>query len=344
VAAGRPSIDGERALATRVSGLMMLVGAALGAVSVALPPRAAESDAIVLVLVALAAVLGSVLLAARRSLPEWVLGMAIATGTILVTVATHQGGTVHTGTDDNEMLYVWICLLAFNFLSLPHALGQLALVAAAYSVLLGDVSAGEAITRWMISVTTLLVAGLAVYRLRSSRERLVAELSEQARRDGLTGLLNRAALEERAIQELARARRHGDPLSLIVLDLDGFKLINDTHGHPSGDEVLRTVAEHLRRQTRDVDAVARLGGDEFAILLPATTATEAHVVAQRLIRASHGEEGWPALSLGVATAEPYEHSFETLWHEADTAMYEAKRAGGDTVRASARPAELVGAG
>ncbi len=220
-------VDEHARLGARISGAMMLAGAALGAVSVALPPRASGSDAIVLVLVAMGGVLGVVLLRAGRALPEWLLGVAIATGTALITLATLEGGAVDTGTDDNEMFFVWICLLAFNFLSLRHALGQLALVAAAYALILTDTPLGEAATRWLISMTTLLVAGLLVHHLRSSRDRLVAELSERATTDSLTGLLNRAALEERAVLELARVRRDGAPLSLLLLDVDDLKAVND---------------------------------------------------------------------------------------------------------------------
>ena len=93
------------------------------------------------------------------------------------------------------------------------------------------------------------------------------------RTDGLTGLLNRTSLEERAELELARGRRHGTPVSLIVVDMDGFKAFNDTRGHPAGDELLRAVADGLQRETRQVDALSRPGGDEFAVLLPGASAS-----------------------------------------------------------------------
>ena len=322
---------GTLVLGTRVSGAMMLAGAALGAVSVALPPRAGGSDAIILVLVAIAAVFGVVLARSRQGLPEWLFGVAIATGTALVTYATYEGG-LRTGTDDNEMLYVWICLLAFNFLSFRHALVQLAIVAVAYGVLLTAEPAGQAVTRWLISITTLVIAGILVYRLRASRDRLVAELTERATTDNLTGLLNRGALEERAMLELSRARRDGSPVSLIVLDIDGFKAFNDSLGHPAGDELLRAVADGLRLQTRQVDALARLGGDEFGVLLPGAAVGDAVVVADRLRDAARIDGGaWATLSLGVAEGDGSE-AFEELWHQADAAMYDAKRAGGDAVR------------
>jgi diguanylate cyclase (GGDEF)-like protein len=310
---------------------MMVAGAALGVVSVILPPRAAGSDAIVMVTIAIAATLGIAMMRSRFSLPEWVLGAAFATGTVLITLGTYEGGTHSAGTDDNEMFYVWICLLAFNFLSFRHAVGQLAFIGVAYSLLLADAPLTEAVNRWLISFTTLLVAGLLVHGLRSSRQQLVSDLSEQARTDGLTGLLNRTSLEERADLELARGRRHGTPVSLIVLDVDGFKAFNDTRGHPAGDELLRAVAQGLRRETRQVDALARLGGDEFAVLLPGAALRDAELVAHRLcLIGSTLAKPRATLSVGVAESSG-DDDFEALWHSADGAMYEAKRAGGDLV-------------
>jgi len=314
---------------------MMLAGAALAAISVALPPQAMGSDLAVLGLGALSAAIGTILLCMRSDPPEWVLGLAAATGTVMITVATHEGGRVGTGTVDNVMLYIWICLLAFNFLNLAHALFQLTLVGVCYALLLSGEPVGEAATRWVISLSSLLVAGLLIHKLRSSRSQLVDELSERARHDGLTGLLNRAALEERAILELGRARRHHSELSLIVLDIDHFKVVNDSQGHPAGDEILRRIATCLREETREVDAVARLGGDEFGALLPGADENDALRVAERLV--DHPLSGGAGdaeitLSVGVAQVMSPGDSFETLWRRADEAMYEAKRGGGGGVR------------
>jgi diguanylate cyclase (GGDEF)-like protein len=310
----------------------MLAGAALGVASVILPPRAAGSDSIVIVTIGIAAVLGIAMMRSRFTLPEWALGATLATGTVLITLGTMEGGTHSAGTDDNEMLYVWICLLAFNFLSFRHALGQLAFIAVAYMLLLAEAPLTEAVNRWLISVTTLLVAGLLVHGLRSSRQQLVSDLSEQARTDGLTGLLNRTSLEERAELELARGRRHGTPVSLIVLDVDGFKEFNDTRGHPAGDELLRAVADGLRRETRQVDALSRLGGDEFAVLLPGAALHDAELVAHRLCMIG-SSLARPRATLSVGVAEStHDDDFDALWRSADAAMYEAKRAGGHLVR------------
>src|SRR5687768_5485859 len=115
---------------------MMLAGAGIAGISVALPPEAAGSDFAVLTLGALCAAIGILLLVMEDGPPEWVLGLAAATGTVIIPVATYEGGRVGTGTVDNVMLYIWICLLAFNFLNLWHALAQLTLVGVCYAFLL----------------------------------------------------------------------------------------------------------------------------------------------------------------------------------------------------------------
>ncbi len=127
--------------------------------------------------------------------------------------------------------------------------------------------------------------------------------SRQSRRDALTGLPNRRAFEERLPVELARATRHGRPLALCLLDLDGFKGVNDRLGHPAGDEVLRAVARILDR-SRVADDCFRIGGDEFAILMPETSRGEAIVAAERIaeqVREGDLGEGSIGVSFGVAT-------------------------------------------
>jgi diguanylate cyclase (GGDEF)-like protein len=330
----RADASSEQDLAARSGGWMMLAGSFLGVVTVILPPHATGSDSIILALTVFGIIFGSILLFLRKSLPQWVLIGAVITGIAMVTIATEEGGfpDAKTGTGDNEMFFVWISLLAFNFLSARAAIAQLVLTAAAYAWLLRGLPFDESITRWLVTTSTLAVAGALVWRLRTARDRVVGELFEQVSRDGLTGLLNRMALEERAKMELARCRRDGTPLSLIVLDVDHFKELNDTHGHPHGDRVLRRVSEVLGSETRQIDALARLGGDEFAVLLPGASGEDAEFVAKRLrevLAAGNGTD--VTLSIGVSAGPPADHTFETLWHEADSAMYRSKRAGGDRV-------------
>lgn len=159
-----------------------------------------------------------------------------------------------------------------------------------------------------------------------------AVLSMRATRDTLTGLLNRAAFDEALHHECASAER-GDPPALLLLDLDGFKGVNDALGHLAGDDVLATVGAILTRAVRRSDVVARLGGDEFAVLMPRTNAKRGLDLAERLVAATRRSRalelpGAPTrvgVSVGVACLTEPEP--DALYDAADTAMYEAKRAG-----------------
>src|SRR5690606_28392615 len=114
------------------------------------------------------------------------------------------------------------------------------------------------------------------------RSLLHAQLQAAARTDAKTGLLNAAAWQREADTEIVRARRRGDSLALLLVDIDHFKRVNDVHGHLAGDQVLAAVAEVLRTQLRDYDVVGRFGGEEFVVLLPGADLHEARRVAERL--------------------------------------------------------------
>lgn len=148
--------------------------------------------------------------------------------------------------------------------------------------------------------------------------------SRDSRSDALTGLPNRRAFEERLPVELSRFSRSGRPLSLVLLDLDGFKGVNDRLGHPAGDEVLCEIAAILR-ESRMADDCFRIGGDEFAILMPGTTAEEAEIASRRLaeaVRAAKLSAGGIGVSFGIATSESIDG--EALVASADQALLAAK--------------------
>jgi diguanylate cyclase (GGDEF)-like protein len=167
-------------------------------------------------------------------------------------------------------------------------------------------------------------------------DELTAVLSSRATRDPLTGLPNRAAFEEALLHEIAGSARAAAP-ALILIDLDRFKLVNDTDGHLAGDAVLVAVADVLRGNLRPSDVACRLGGDEFAIVLARTTAARALTVARRMLTAARKAPGLSSpnarvtFSIGIgwlaAPAEPAQ-----LVALADAALYDVKRAGGDDVR------------
>lgn len=166
------------------------------------------------------------------------------------------------------------------------------------------------------------------------------ELQRQAMTDALTGVANRRALFERLQQEIARSKRHALTLSLVVIDIDHFKRVNDAHGHAVGDAVLRAVADLLRQCSRESDLIARFGGEEFCAVLPSTALDEALRWADRTRVLLHKMRfaGLPDLvitaSFGVATLNAEdEASCDALFQRADRAVYRAKSLGRDRVEA-----------
>lgn len=166
------------------------------------------------------------------------------------------------------------------------------------------------------------------------------QLRERAQRehmhavtDGLTGTFNRSAYETRLAQEYARWQRYQTPFALLLWDVDGFKEINDTHGHAAGDSALKLMADVLKENLRDADFTARYGGDEFAALLSETSLDTALVVAEKVRTAIVGsqfhDKGTPvaiAVSCGIAAIQP-EDTLEAMFQRADAALYKAKHSG-----------------
>jgi diguanylate cyclase (GGDEF)-like protein len=180
-------------------------------------------------------------------------------------------------------------------------------------------------------LTFLAVAGITMFafgRIRHTQ----AQLENLALHDPLTQVLNARSFAERLGAELKRARRYGRPLAVLYLDLDDFKRVNDSHGHQTGDAVLKLVAEAIRRAVRQPDVVARLGGDEFGVLMPETDGALADAAAARLSAelrtAFHGTPTVTA-SIGVVSCTGTEVDVDEVLRRADQAMYEAKRSGKD---------------
>ncbi len=158
---------------------------------------------------------------------------------------------------------------------------------------------------------------------------------ELARSDFLTGVDNNRAFHEKAEMEKNRARRYHHPLTIAYLDIDNFKVVNDTLGHAAGDELLMRTARILRENLRDTDHVARIGGDEFALLLPETSQSAAAVVlgkVHQVLRRLGSDFPRPVtFSIGAVTFVAEPHSLEQMIGEADRLMYSAKNRGKDQV-------------
>ena len=186
---------------------------------------------------------------------------------------------------------------------------------------------------YLLGQASVSVENLALHEL----------VSEQAVTDELTGLANNRAFRSRMENEIARATRFGHPLSLLILDIDDFKRVNDVHGHLQGDEVLRAVAEILEAESRGIDEPARYGGEEFVVALPETDHKGAVELAERIrtriasepvpLLDSDGEVGVTA-SIGVATIPDDAGGVRELIAVADAALYDAKRAGKDRVHSA----------
>lgn len=188
---------------------------------------------------------------------------------------------------------------------------------------------------WRVTtgVAYLAVLAVAMAGLQTLR-RSQAAMARLIILDPLTNVLNARAFADRLGQELDRNRRYPRPLSLMYMDLDNFKVINDTHGHQTGDAVLRLVADAMRSSVRQADVVGRLGGDEFAVLMPETDAALADAAAKRLIAGLRNVfRGTPNVtgSIGVVSCTATDASTDDLLRRADQAMYDAKKSGKDRV-------------
>lgn len=169
----------------------------------------------------------------------------------------------------------------------------------------------------------------------STLKELLARAEEYSRTDHLTGIANRRRFYEQAEEEIRRVRRYRDPFTLLYIDIDNFKTVNDTLGHNEGDRLLLSVASTMRIIFRESDTVARLGGDEFGLILPKTGEQEAVTVAGKMRAALKAivEEKWPVtFSIGMITYREAPASTDEMVLAADHLMYEVKSTGKNEIR------------
>jgi diguanylate cyclase (GGDEF)-like protein len=306
------------------------------------PPSATRSNLLRFGVLAVT-VLG-MLLAGRERLPRWTPDVCAYLLYLLVGVIISTTGD---RTTPYALLYLWLSVHSFYFLPWRRAAPQVAFIAGDYWLsLLAMPGPAFPWLRWAVTVLTTAVICTLVALLRARVDALVARLADVARTDPLTGLGNRRAYDEIFEVELARADRTGEPLSLVIGDVDHFKGVNDQLGHPTGDEVLRRVAALLEQSARRVDVVVRLGGEEFALLLPATDAEGAYRVAQRagenLRREFHRDAVPVTMSFGIASYPVDGTDADSLFAAADAALLTAKAQGRDRAVISRRTGEGAG--
>jgi diguanylate cyclase (GGDEF)-like protein len=301
------------ALRALALGLLFLGGATVGLLSLLLPTDPRVDRPTEAVLASLGYPTALALLTWGRRWPSWAAEALLAGGTLLTTggiYAAHGSGVGASA----AFFYVWVALFAFHFLSLWAAVLQLSLAAGSYAAVQGLDGGPGAPSEWVLAMGTAIVAGVVM--LLVSRQ-----LRKVAVTDHLTGLPNRHVLQHLLAAETARAARNRSPLCVSVIDVDGFKAVNDRLGHESGDAVLVDEARAWSPRLRATDTLIRYGGDEFVVVLPGTTLAEATSVIERLVRS-----GPVPASAGMAEAVPGDDP-DALLRRADRALYEAKRNG-----------------
>ncbi len=199
----------------------------------------------------------------------------------------------------------------------------------------GDV---EAVCVTLFDATDASVLQKETEQMADRLREAMAVIERTSNEDGLTGIYNRRYLEKQLATEFNRIRRYGGNLSIVLFDLDHFKLVNDKYGHLGGDEVLRVVASRITGVLRNVDIFGRYGGEEFAVILPETDVSSAVVLAERLrqLIASvpvefDGIQIPVTLSIGVTEFRPDMAKYEELFREADQALYRCKKSGRNCV-------------
>ena len=305
-------------------------GVVLALAAIVLPHEPTMDEAGLGAAAAAAAVLVAAAAIGFDALPRWCFqaGCALASG--VASLAIYHWGE---GSFYGPLPYLWPTLYAFYFFSLRSALVQMGILGGLFAAVLVARDPGYTpVAAWVGTVGTLTSTGLLVSLLRDRWGGLLSSLTDAARRDPLTGLLNRRGFEEAFDVEIERARRTEQGLSVIVGDLDHFKQVNDRFGHAAGDLALRRVGAAMNQSKRSWDAAARVGGEEFAILAPDTDEHGAYILAERIrtaIQASFERAGPLPLttSFGIVSYPMHGQTAEALLKAGDEALYAAKRLG-----------------
>jgi diguanylate cyclase (GGDEF)-like protein len=271
----------------------------------------------------------ALLLATYDAMPDWSFPLLTAAGAGLLLWSVYSGaGAAYACAP----LLALPATYAMFFLRKAAAIGIALLASGGYLL---AALAGPGLAWQPAAVTALGIAATAglVGLQRANANRLIWRLSDAAVTDALTGLMNRRGFQELIETELERARRSGQPLSLIIGDLDYFKALNDRFGHGAGDRALEQLALILDTAKRRIDTAARIGGEEFAVVLPDSDHHAAYILAERMrreVRETFMYQPYElTISLGVATFPLHGSSVEALVAQADEALYAAKALGRD---------------
>ena len=303
--------------------IMFAAGAALTLVALVLPHGEGPDPVSDAITSGVALLCAAVVLKAGPRMRVWHFHVLLQVGNLLIAIGMYTGGSMEA-TENYSLLYLWGALYAAYFFSRRVMLLHFAGGALGYGlVLLVNEPNNHWVSEWFVMMGSFMIAGMIV-------NWLTHQIRLLARTDSLTGLFNRRTMEEELARELERAARDNRPVTVLLIDVDNLKEVNDTLGHSAGDRLLKACGAAWHERLRSADLLARYGGDEFAVILPDCSMDHALVVGERLRGATPNET---TSSIGVAQWDGVESSDQML-RRADDAMYQAKRAGRNRVTAA----------
>ena len=328
LAGGSPDAGARAKARLRLAGALMLGVGAVTLAAVLTAPDPDPSDHRALLICAAVFAVVATILTVWRGAPAVVLHAVIPAGTIATSVAMALAEPIGL----TPIFYLLPMLLAGYFLPRSEVgINYLFALACCGVTLAKWVDPGLRVAMFLSVALILGLVTAVVVTLREQIRVLVTQLGELAIHDSLTGALNRGAFEQRLEDELARTDRLDAPCALVVLDVDHFKRLNDTHGHAAGDAALRALAVAVSGAKRRSDIFGRIGGEEFAVVLPDTGLHGATTFAEKLRESLRATMGDVTVSFGVTDAHTAGRTVRGMLHSADVALYDAKRKGRDRV-------------
>ena len=332
-----PGGELDRWMIARILGSLFVLGSLLLLTTLLLPDAPGRRTSELAIIAGASCVCALILIASYDRIPLTVLTFVPFAGTVLVGFVIYYSDPSHVTA--YAMYFAWVLVAASLFLDARLILMHGVLAVAVYAGALGAAGHIEAgFTLGIVMLTgSVFATTLAMGSIGHHVRIVMAQLHSAAQTDSLTGLLNRRAFDDAFGRELARAQRAGDPLGVVILDLDGFKRFNDNRGHQEGDLALQRLGLVLADKTRAGDVMARIGGEEFALLVPNSDTPGVLVLAERLrrgVEVEFGGDGNLTASCGVASYPANGETSAALVTAADRALYKAKRQGRNRVVAA----------